>query len=122
MNSVFPHNGPWDAAHCIDGNHGAPYCHSGLQGTSDPWLSIQITPSMSISHVLIYNAAGNPLVGYITPGYEVWITNAPGRPSTSIGTMCSGRRISPATIGPFATQCFDVVAPNPRVCDRLLSC
>ena len=26
MNSVFPHNGPGMRLHCIDGNHGAPYC------------------------------------------------------------------------------------------------
>ena len=114
MNSVFPYGGPWAAANCIDGNTGAPYCHSGLVDTSDPWLSVQITPGYSISHVLIYNAATQPLMGYLSQGtYEVWLTNAPGRPSTSIGTKCNGRLRGPTTAGPFAVRCYGATAPNP---------
>ena len=93
------------AAQCIDGvtnnNNGWNFCISSLN-VANPWLSVQLPATSSVSSVVVYSREDCCQRWLNT--FEVWVGDAAGLPSSSTATRC-GVLTADLTTGPFTVTC-----------------
>ena len=103
-NANFPGH-DFGAGQCIDGvtnnDNGWNFCISNLN-VPDPWLSVALPASSTVSSVVVHNR--EDCCQRFLGTFEVWVGNAAGLPTSATATQC-GTLTAPATVGPFTVTC-----------------
>ena len=93
------------AGKCIDGvtnnNNGWNFCMSNLN-VANPWLSVQLPTSSSVTSVVVYSR--EDCCQRFLGTFEVWVGTTAGSPSTATATRCCSLTAD-LTTGPFTVTC-----------------
>ena len=104
MRSVYSRDYP--ATNAIDGNIRSLAAGQLMTAANDEWISVQVVMGSRVGNVAVYNRDDFGWATAMLNPYELWLTAAPGAPSSEGSTAYRcGSGLSAPGLGPFTTWC-----------------